>query len=93
MQTFLLWPFINSVSRTCVPEQKRLRATEIWTFLLHCCGIKQENNKPTQRRNSIPLFQRTLIAQRKFAGAAEHICTWGTKRDLVFLDIAGIIQI
>lgn len=80
IQTFLPWPFINFVPRTCVPEHRRLRAMEIWAFLLHFFGIKQKKNKPTQNGNVIPLFQSTLIAQRKFADATEHIYVEGKER-------------
>lgn len=82
-----------TVSRTCVPGHGRLRAVEIWACLLPFFATKEENNKPTQSRYIIPLFQTTLKAWKKFAGATKHICTYGTKSDLVFLDKAGIIQL
>lgn len=66
---------------------------EIWACLLPFVATKEENSNPTQSRYIIPLFQSTLKAWKKFAGATKPICTQRTKTDLVFLDIAGIIQL
>lgn len=53
---------------------------EICECHLSFLSIKEENRKATQSRYIVPLFQRTLKAWRKFAGATEPICTRGQRQ-------------